>query len=408
MKCLVILGDGMADRPIPQLQNKTPLEYAYKPNMDFLASHGCVGCAKTIPDGMTPGSDTANLAVMGYDPKKYYSGRSPLEAVSMGISLENDDVTFRCNLVTVSDEENLEDATMIDYSSDEITTPESTELINFLAKEFNSDTCALYPGISYRHCFVLKHALTGTVLTPPHDILEKPVRSHLPSGRYGDLLLDIMKRSRVLLEDHPVNKDRIARGLRPANCCWFWGEGVKPKLDSFYSLYHAKGGVISAVDLIKGIGKCAGLEVAEVPGATGTLASNYKGKASAAIDLFSKGCDMVYVHMEAPDEYGHRGEYENKVKAIEVIDKDVVGPILKELRKSGEDFSVLLMPDHPTPIEIRTHCSDKVPFVLYRSGRRSSLSTPRYTESLAETTGLYVPDASILMSALMGKTELYR
>ena len=408
MKYVVILGDGMADRPLAELGNKTPLEYAHKPNMDFLAANGCVGLAKTVPDGMSAGSDTANLSVMGYHPRKYYSGRSPLEAVSMGIKLDDGDVTFRCNLVTVSDEENFEDTTMIDYSSDEISTAESTELINFLAKEFNSDKMQLYPGISYRHCLVMKSAETGSELTPPHDILGKPIKDYLPKGPYGEMMLDICKRSRELLKDHPVNLARISRGLRPASCCWFWGEGTKPALDSFEKLYGISGGVISAVDLIKGIGICAGLEVVNVENATGNLSSNYTGKASAALELLKNGHDFVYIHMEAPDEYGHRGECDNKVKAIEIIDRDVVGPVIAGLRNSGEDFSVLLMPDHPTPLSIRTHCADPVPFVIYRSNASSELSTERYTESLAENTGLYVPDASVLMSALLGKTPLFK
>ncbi len=408
MKYVVILGDGMADRPLAELGNKTPLEYAHKPNMDFLAANGCVGLAKTVPDGMSAGSDTANLSVMGYHPKKYYSGRSPLEAVSMGIKLDDGDVTFRCNLVTVSDEENFEDTTMIDYSSDEISTAESTELINFLAKEFNSDKMQLYPGISYRHCLVMKSAATGSELTPPHDILTKPIKEYLPKGPYGELMLNICKRSRELLKDHPVNLARIARGLRPASCCWFWGEGTKPALDSFEKLYGISGGVISAVDLIKGIGICAGLEVVNVENATGNLSSNYTGKASAALELLKNGHDFVYIHMEAPDEYGHRGECDNKVKAIEIIDRDVVGPVIAGLREMGEDFSVLLMPDHPTPLSIRTHCADPVPFVIYRSNASSELSTERYTESLAESTDLYVPDASVLMSALLGKTPLFK
>ena len=255
MKYIVMLGDGMADYPVPELGNRTPLEAAVKPNMDFLAQNGKVGMAKTVPEGMPPGSDTANLSAMGYDPKIYYSGRSPLEAVSMGIDLGAGDVTFRCNLVTLSDEENYEDCTMVDYSAGEISTAESTELINYLNEQFHTEDRNLYPGISYRHCLVLRDAKTGSICTPPHDISLKPIREHLPSGIYGDMLLSLMKRSRELLRNHPINQARIAAGKNPATSCWFWGEGTKPALSPFQEKFGVRGGVISAVDLIKGIGR---------------------------------------------------------------------------------------------------------------------------------------------------------
>ncbi|WP_195277074.1 cofactor-independent phosphoglycerate mutase [Anaerotruncus rubiinfantis] len=401
MKYVVMLGDGMADRPVPELGGKTPLEAAVKPNMDFLAQHGTVGMVKTVPEGMPPGSDTANLSVMGYDPKIYYSGRSPLEAVSMGIPLAADDVTFRCNLVTLSDEENYEDTTMLDYSSGEISTAESTELINFLNERFKSETINLYPGISYRHCLVLKHAETGSICTPPHDISLKPVKEYLPQGRYGHLLYGMMKRSRELLKDHPVNKARIAAGKNPATSCWFWGEGTRPALSSFEEKFGVKGGVISAVDLIKGIAICAGLKSVDVEGATGNVDTNFAGKAQAALALLHDGCDFVYIHVEAPDECGHRHEVENKVKSIELIDRDILGRLIPALQKEGEDFAVLLAPDHPTPLDIRTHSSDPVPFVLYRSYRESVHTTPRYTEALAEKTGVYIPEGCRLMEALI-------
>ncbi len=404
MKYIVMLGDGMADYPVEELGNKTPLEAAVKPNMDYLAQHGAVGMVKTVPEGMPPGSDTANLSVMGYDPKIYYSGRSPLEAVSMGISLDADDVTFRCNLVTLSETENYEDATMVDYSSDEISTAEAAELIRFLNEQFHTEGINLYPGISYRHCLVLKHARTGTDCTPPHDISLKPVKQHLPKGRYGSLLLDMMKRSWELLREHPVNRARISKGLRPANSCWFWGEGTKPALSPFEDKFGIKGGVISAVDLIKGIGICAGLKSIDVAGATGNVNTNFAGKADAALALLHNGCDFVYIHVEAPDECGHRHEIDNKVRSIERIDREILGRLLPALRAAGEDFSILLMPDHPTPLALRTHTAEPVPFVLYRSNRESQYDSQGYTERYAANTGLFVPQGSLMMEYLMQDT----
>ena len=401
MKYLVILGDGMADRPVPELGGKTPLEAAEKPHMDFLAQHGAVGMARTVPEGMPPGSDTANLAVMGYDPRTCYTGRSPLEAVSMGIELAPDDVTFRCNLVTLSDEEDYEDCRMVDYSAGEISTAESGELVRFLNERFRTADRELHPGISYRHCLVLHHAETGSLCTPPHDISGRPIRESLPVGRYGELLLGLMKESRELLRDHPVNRARAARGLRPATSCWFWGEGTRPGVENFEQKYGVKGGVISAVDLIKGIGICAGLQSVEVEGATGNVDTNFPGKAAAAVGLLRGGCDFVYLHMEAPDECGHRHEVENKVRSIELIDRQVLGPILEALRADGEDFSILLTPDHPTPLDIRTHTADPVPFVLYRSWRDSAPAAPRYTEALAAKTGLFLPEGRRLMEMLI-------
>ena len=401
MKYIVMLGDGMADFPIPELGGKTPLEAANKPNMDLLAAHGVVGMAKTVPDGFSPGSDVANMAAIGYNPADCYSGRSPLEAVSMGITLADDDVTFRCNLVTLSDTENYEDAVMVDYSSDEITTAESTQLINYINEKLGTEDISFNPGISYRHCLVMHHAETGSLLTPPHDISGKCIKDHLPGGRYGEKLLELMKRSRELLRDHPVNKARVERGLRPATSCWFWGEGTRPALGNFEALYGKTGGMVSAVDLLKGIGICIGFKIAEVEGATGNIDTNFKGKAEAALELLRGGCDVVYIHVEAPDESGHRHELENKVRSIELIDSEILGYIMEELRKDGEDFSVLLMPDHPTPYELRTHVSDPVPFVLYRSDKEGALPTERYTEELAKTTGLYLPEAHKLMSRLL-------
>ena len=401
MKYIVMLGDGMADYPVPELDGKTPLQVANIPNMDFLAQNGAVGLAKTVPDGMSPGSDTANLSVMGYDPKIYYTGRSPLEAVSMGIDLSLSDVTYRCNLVTLSDTENYDDATMVDYSAGEISTEESTELVNYLNEHFKTELINLYPGISYRHCLVMKDGKTGASLTPPHDISKKPIKDHLPKGENADLLYAMMVRSRELLKDHPVNKKRVAAGKNPATSCWFWGEGTKPALTSFYDRFKKQGGVISAVDLIKGIGICAGHKLCEVEGATGNWDTNFKGKADAALNLLQNGCDYVYIHVEAPDECGHHGDVKHKIESIEAIDREILGYMMETLQDKGEDFTVLVMPDHPTPIECMTHVSDAVPFILYSTAKALSPSAKAYDELHAKATGLYVANAADLSEHLI-------
>ena len=401
MKYLVMLGDGMADYPLPELGGKTPLEAARKPNMDYLAAHGTVGMAKTVPDGVSPGSDIANMSVLGYDPVSCYTGRSPLEAVSMGIPLADDDVTFRCNLVNVSDGCEYEDATMLDYSSDEITTAEAAELIKYINDNLGTDELSFTAGVSYRHCLVMHRAETGSVLTPPHDITGKCVREYLPRGRYGGKLLELMIRSRELLRNHPVNGARIARGLKSANSCWFWGEGTRPALGNFERIYGKKGGMVSAVDLLKGIAVCIGFRNAEVEGATGNIDTNFRGKANAALELLRTGCDLVYIHVEAPDESGHHRATDDKIRSIELIDSEVLGPVMEGLRRDGEDFSVLLMPDHPTPISLGTHVSDPVPFVLYRSNVPGALPAEGYSERLAAQTGLYFPQGHKLMGELL-------
>jgi len=400
MKYLVMLGDGMADRPIPELNGKTPLQAAHKPNMDRLARCGSVGMARTVPAGMTPQSDVANLSVLGYDTAKYYSGRSPLEAVSMGIDLAADDVAIRCNISTVSDEPLYRDKTMIDYSAGEISTEEATELVKFVAAELNSDFLTLYPGISYRHCLVLHHASTGTRFTPPHDITGQPVRGHLPEGAYGEELLRFQERSSELLKDHPINLARIARGERPANTCWLWGEGTRPALAPFGELYGLKGCVICAVDLIKGMGICAGMATPYVEGATGAKRTDFAAKGKKALEMLLGGYDLAYIHVEAPDESGHAADLQCKLDAIEAIDRDVLGFVLDGLRNAGEEVAVLLMPDHPTPIELRTHSSDPVPFVLYRSDRESFPSAPQYDEDSAAATGQFIERGHELMGKL--------
>lgn len=401
MKYIVILGDGMADLPVKELGNKTPLDCAKHPNMDFIATNGVCGLAKTVPQGMPPGSDTANLSAMGYDPKVYYTGRSPLEAVSMGIELALTDVTYRCNTVILSDEENYEDSTMVDYSCGEIPTEESSQIIRDLNEQFKKEDITLYSGISYRHCLVLKDAKDGAKTTPPHDILDKKVRDHLPMGPNADLLLSMMKRSRALLKNHPINKDRIARGLPPVSSVWFWGEGRKPNLTPFEEKYHVKGSVVSAVDLIKGIGICAGLNSIDVEGATGTVHTNFEGKAQAAIDALKSGSDFVYVHLEAPDECGHQHDIENKVRSIELIDEKIIAPIMKAMKDAGEEFSIMVLPDHPTPLDLRTHTSDPVPFALYRSNVPQKSGVTAYNETTAKATGVYVEQGYQLMEMLI-------
>jgi 2,3-bisphosphoglycerate-independent phosphoglycerate mutase len=375
LKYLVVLGDGMADYPITELGNKTPLQYAVKPNMDFIAKYGATGLVKTIPDSASPGSDTANMSVLGFDPEKYYTGRSPIEAVSMGISLAEDDVAFRCNLVTLSEGGAYEDKTMLDYSSDEISSDEARELINTVNENTDIEKIKFYPGISYRHCMVNSGAGATSKNTPPHDILETCVGDHLPQDEadpeHAILLNRLMRESYEYLSVHPVNLARVQRGLKPANSIWLWGQGKRLALPSFKEKYGVSGVVISAVDLIKGIGLCCGLTPINVEGATGIINTNYEGKARAAIDALKGGCDFAYIHIEAPDECGHRHEIENKVKAIELIDSRVL-PIIMEGLESFDDYCLMVLPEHPTPLPLRTHTKDPVPFAVYRKMRRNT------------------------------------
>lgn len=401
MKYIVVLGDGMADYPIPELNNKTPLQYAKKPNIDNLASQSIVGMVKTIPDNLPPGSDVANLSVMGYDPEKYYTGRSPLEAVSMGIDLSNQDLAFRCNLVTLSDETDYADKTMIDYSSDEISSEEAARLINEVNRHFKSDSINFYSGVSYRHCMVWKNAPEGFHLTPPHDILEKKIKDYLPKGRHSPKILNMMKDSFNFLRIHDINKNRVARGLRPANSIWLWGEGKRPSLPTFPQKYNVKGSVISAVDLVKGLGICMDLKSINVDGATGTISTNFKGKVEAAIKELESGQDFVYIHIEAPDECGHRYEINNKVRSIELIDEHIIGRLLERL-KSFDAFRLLILPDHPTPLSLRTHTSDPVPFILYDSRENVSSKLLGYDEVQAKNTGVFIDKGHELMDLFLG------
>jgi len=403
MKYVVILGDGMADYRQEKLNNKTPLMVANKPFIDALARKSEMGLARTVPCEMKPGSDVANLSVLGYDVKSCYTGRSPLEAASIGIKLLDTDVTARANLVTVSNETNYEDKTMIDYSAGEISTEEARELINYLAKELNDDKYKLYAGISYRHCLVTANGKIAGDLTPPHDITGKPVKGHLPTSKAGEIYLDFMKRSYELLKDHPVNKKRVERGLNPANSLWFWGEGTKPMLEDFKQKFGVSGAMISAVDLLKGIGKLTGMKVVEVEGATGNYDTNFIGKANAALKAFDDGADFVYIHMEAPDECGHHGDLERKIYSIEQIDEKVVKVVVEGLKARGEDFSVLVAPDHPTPIATMTHCSDPVPYMIYRSNMEIDSKAEKYDEENAENSKIFLDNPTELMQKFLNK-----
>ncbi|MBQ7065832.1 MAG: cofactor-independent phosphoglycerate mutase [Lachnospiraceae bacterium] len=365
MKYIIVLGDGMADEPIEVLGKKTPLEYAKTPAMDKLSKMGQVGMVHTIPEGMNPGSDTANLSVMGYDPKIYYSGRSPLEALSIGIPMKNTDIALRCNIVTISEDDvPFEEKTIIDHSSSEISTEDCAVLLEAVRKELENDIYKFYVGTSYRHCLIWDK---GEVveLTPPHDVLEQVIGQYLPKD---EVLREMMKKSYKILVNHPINIERKKQGLNPANCCWFWGAGTKPMLSDFKDKTGKKGVMISAVDLLKGIAVGAGMDNIEVEGANGGLHTNYAGKKDAAVKALAEdGYDFVYVHVEAPDEMGHQGSVERKVQAIEYLDEKIIGPIYEELTKKGVDFRMLVLPDHPTPIRVRTHTSDNVPYLLYDS-----------------------------------------
>lgn len=403
MKYLVMLCDGMADEPNEALGNSTPMEKANKPCMDSLAAKAEVGIVKTVAEGLKPGSDVANLSVLGYEPAVYYSGRSPLEAASIGIDLKDTDVTLRCNLVTLSDEEDYENKTIIDYCADDISSEEAKVLIEYIQENLGNDVFRFYPGVSYRHCLVWSNGNPHPgVLTPPHDITGKVITDYIPKGDDVDGLYDLMKKSYELLNDHPVNKARIARGKRPANSIWLWGEGTKPLLDDFSKKFGKKGSMISAVDLLKGIAICAGMNSVDVDGATGYLDTNFDGKCKAAINEFKNGADLVYIHVEAPDECGHRGETENKVKAIEMIDEHILAPVV-EFLKGYDDFAVLVCPDHPTPLSIRTHTATPVPYLIYDSKNEIDSGVKVFCEKEAGTTGNYIEKGFTMMNYFLTK-----
>lgn len=403
MKYLVMLCDGMADEPNEALGNSTPMEKANKPCMNSLAAKAEVGIVKTVAEGLKPGSDVANLSVLGYEPAVYYSGRSPLEAASIGIDLKDTDVTLRCNLVTLSDDEDYENKTILDYCADDISSEEAKILIEYIQEKLGNDVFRFYPGVSYRHCLVWSNGNPyPSVLTPPHDITGKVITDYIPKGEAVDELYDLMKKSYDLLKDHPVNQARIARGKRPANSIWLWGEGTKPLLDNFSEKFGIKGSMISAVDLLKGIAICAGMNSVDVDGTTGYLDTNFDGKCKAAIEEFKNGADLVYIHVEAPDECGHRGEIENKVKAIEMIDEHILGPVV-EFLKGYDDFAVLVCPDHPTPLSIRTHTSTPVPYLIYDSKNEINSGVKVFCEKEARETGNYIEKGFTMMNYFLTK-----
>ncbi len=384
MKYLVVLTDGAAGRPVAEIGGRTALEAARMDCTNWFAAHGEVGTVKTVPDGMAPGSDVANLSVMGYAPEKYHTGRSPLEAASMGIDMAPTDVSFRCNLITVEGGGTYENLTIKDHSAGDITSEEAAELIHFINDHLGTDKIRFYPGVSYRHAMIVKNGSTDYQLTPPHDVLEQKVGPNLPKGAGSEFITEMMRQSYELLKDHPVNLVRMERGLNPGNTIWIWGQGRKPSLTSFEEKYGIHGAVISAVDLIKGIAVCSGLDSIDVEGATGTIKTNFDGKAQAAIDAFKNGKEFVYIHLEAPDECGHQGSISEKVESLELIDRKIVAPVTDYLRSTGEDFRLLILPDHPTPVSIRTHSADPVPYVLYDSRHEKNVPQNRFTETSGE------------------------
>ena len=398
-KFIVVLGDGMADEPIESLGGNTPLQYADTPALDRLSKFSEIGLVHTIPEGMKPGSDTANLSVLGYDPKIYYSGRSPLEALSIGVPMKDTDIALRCNIVTISENDvPFEEQIIIDHSSGEISTEDCAVLLNAVKEELQNETYQFYVGTSYRHCLIWNR---GQVLelSQPHDVLGQVIGQYLPSD---ENLLYMMKRSYEILKDHPLNIERKKKGLNPANCCWFWGAGTKPMLSSFEEKNGVKGMMVSAVDLLKGIAVGAGMGVAHVEGANGGLNTNYEGKTQAALDALKNGYDFAYIHVEAPDEMGHQGSVEKKVKSIEYLDQRVIGPLTKALDEDKTEYRLLVMPDHPTPIRVRTHTADSVPYLLYDSNIQQE-HTWNYNEKEAKESGNYVAKGHTIIDKLLQK-----
>lgn len=398
MKYVIVLGDGMADLPIEELGGKTPLEYADTPTVDRLAAMGEIGMVHTIPDGMQPGSDTANLSVLGYDPAVCYSGRSPLEALSIGVDMKETDVALRMNFVTLSEEEEYyETRRILDHSSGEITTEEAEELLKAVRKEFQSEVYRFYVGTGYRHLLIWDRGQVQE-LTAPHDVLGKPIGQYLPADKE---LCRMMRASYDILVHHPINQERRRKGQKPANSCWFWGAGTKPALSSFYDKYHLKGAVVSAVDLLKGIAVGASMKVVKVEGANGGLNTNYEGKARAAVDILTKDdYDLVYVHVEAPDEMGHQGDIQKKVQAIEYVDKRVIAPIFAGLKEAKVPFRLLVLPDHPTPVSVRSHTGEDVPYLIYDDTKIQKHSW-KYNEREAAKSGHYIGKGHELMNYLI-------
>ena len=397
MKYVVILGDGMADEPLAALNGKTPLDYANTPCMDRMACQGTMGLVQNVPEGMAPGSDVANLSVLGYDPSRCYSGRSPLEALSVGVAMEPEDVIFRCNLVTLTEQEPYEEKKILDHSSGEISTEDADILMDAIREAFDSQSISFYTGTSYRHIMVWKQGKTVS-LEPPHDHLGTVIGPWLPKE---EILKEMMEKSYPILNAHPLNLERARQGKHKANSLWFWGAGTKPSLQNFREKTGLKGAMISAVDLLKGIAVGAGMEVYRVPGATGSIDTNYEGKAAAAAKaLLEDGCDFVYVHVEAPDEMGHQGLIPEKVRSIEDLDSRLISPLKKALDDSGEDYRMLILPDHPTPIRLRTHTGDPVPYLLFDSAKQEK-KIARFTEVEAAQTGNFQPQGFRLLDQLI-------
>ncbi len=407
MKYFLLLSDGMADLPVPELEGRTPMQVAKKPVMDLLASKGYAGLVQTVPTSLPAASDTANMSVMGFDPEVFYSGRAPIEALSMGLELKNKDIVFRVNLVTLSEaEDNYADKTMLDYSADEIPSPEAAELIAIVHEKFSGEDITFHPGRSYRHCMVWENGPLEGHFTPPHDILTQKITSYLPDPAKYPFIRKIMEESYKLLKDHPLNLARKEKGLKPANSIWVWGQGTKPALENLAEKYGLKSAVISGVDLIYGLGIAAGMKPVYIEGATGTIDTDFEGKAGAAIDEFKSGKDYVYLHVEAPDECGHRNEVENKVKSIEYIDQKILKPLYEYLEEnrleSGEDYSIMVLPDHPTPLTLRTHTHDPVPFFIYDSDGKRHNPVEIFTEEACSKAGVFVEKGQDLFPFFIG------
>lgn len=405
MKYIVLLCDGMSDYPLDELGGMTPMEAAHKPNMDKIAQNSVIGLVKTVADNMSPGSDVANLSVLGYNPEECYTGRSPLEASSIGIDMKDGDLALRCNLITLSEGGGFGEKTLVDYCAGDISTADAEILVSFLAENLDDDEFRLYSGVSYRHCLIWNGGaeFAGGLgkLIPPHDIIGKNISGYLPDYKLpaAEKLLNIMKKSFDLLNGHPLNLEREKRGLNKANCAWLWGEGKKASLDSFKERFGVTGAMISAVDLLKGIGKLAGMDVISVDGATGYIDTNFRGKAEAAVNALKSGKDFAFIHIEAPDECGHRGEVGNKIKAIEIIDKEILGYILSELDKSG-GYRIMILPDHATPLSLRTHVKDPVPFLIYENGVNKDGKTV-FSEKTAAETGVFIEKGHELMKMFL-------
>ena len=404
MKYLILIPDGMADYPIEELGNLTPMQKAKKPMMDMLAANSPVGKVSNVPEGMVPESDTANMAILSFDPKVYSKGRSPLEAVSMGIEMQPDETAYRCNVVTLTeDQDNYEDRIIVDHSADEITTEEADLLIKSLEEHMGNEMRKFYTGVSYRHCLIWKNSDDKYNFMLPHDILGKRIGEYLPKAEDGGAeFLELMKKSYDILKDHPLNIARKQRGLKPANSAWLWSPGKKPQLPSFKQKWGLDAAVISAVDLINGSGLCAEMQSIDVEGVTGNVHTNYTGKANAAIEAFKNGKELVYVHVEGPDECGHRAEIENKVKSIELIDQKILAPVYEYLKNCGEAFKIMVLPDHPTPICKRTHTMDAVPFFIYSSEKEQS-GCSTFDEFSTADMNYYIPDGYTLMDILTEK-----